>query len=98
LRGVRYGEFDHVVWVTMKKNGPVLANVMLDGILPENLKTPDTHEPVTPYDRKPTHPVKGFVYVDGFAAGGATLSFYMRQGENRALSATRSSRATAHLS
>jgi hypothetical protein len=84
LRGVRYGEFDHIVWVTMKKNGPVLANVMLDGILPENLKTPDTHEPVTPYDRKPTHPVKGFVYVDGFAAGGATIGFHMKQDGKKA--------------
>jgi predicted phosphodiesterase len=78
LRGVRYGEFDHIVWVTMKKNGPVLANVMLDGILPENLTVPDTIEPVKEYDRKPTHPVKGFVYVDGFAAGGATVAFYAK--------------------
>ena len=35
MRGVRYGEFDHIVWVTMKKTGPVLANMMLDGIYPE---------------------------------------------------------------
>jgi predicted phosphodiesterase len=79
LRGVRYGEFDHIVWVTMKKTGPVLANVMLDGILPENLVTPETVEPVKEFDRKPTHPVKGFVYVDGFAAGRATIAFYQKQ-------------------
>jgi len=37
LRGVPHGEFDHLVWVTMTKNGPVLANLLLDGIVPENL-------------------------------------------------------------
>jgi 3',5'-cyclic AMP phosphodiesterase CpdA len=37
LRGPRHGEFDHFVWVTMKKDGPVVANVLLDGILPDNL-------------------------------------------------------------
>ncbi len=42
LRGVEYGEFDHVAWVTMKKDAPLIANVMLDGILPANLKVPDT--------------------------------------------------------
>jgi len=76
LRGVRYGEFDHIVWVTMKKTGPVLANIMLDGVLPENLMIPDTVEPVTPLDRKATHPVRGWVYVDGVPAGGATISFH----------------------
>lgn len=80
LRGVRYGEFDHIVWVTMKKSGPVLANIMLDGVLPENLSMPDTSEPVTPLDRKATHPVKGWVYIDGVAAGGATISFYTQAG------------------
>lgn len=76
LRGVRYGEFDHLVWVTMKKSGPVLANLMLDGIYPEDLRIPETNEPVTQIDRKPTHPAKGFVYFDGIPAAGATISFY----------------------
>jgi Calcineurin-like phosphoesterase len=83
LRGVRYGEFDHIVWVTMKKTGPVLANVMLDGILPENLTVPETHEPVREFDRKPTHPVRGWVFVDGAAAGGATVSFYLPAAEGK---------------
>lgn len=78
LRGVKYGEFDHLVWVTMKKAGPVLANLMLDGILPEDLTLPAVTEPVTPPDRKPTHPVKGWAYVDGVAASGATVAFHVR--------------------
>jgi hypothetical protein len=37
LRGPSLGEFDHIVWVTMKQDGPVLANLLLDGILSENI-------------------------------------------------------------
>lgn len=41
LRGVTYGEFDHVVWVTMTENGPVIANLLLDGVLGKAIETPD---------------------------------------------------------
>ncbi|MDA0834944.1 MAG: metallophosphoesterase [Planctomycetota bacterium] len=37
LRGKDVGEFDHVVWVTIKDKGPVLANLMLDGIEPKDI-------------------------------------------------------------
>ena len=40
LRGLPFGEFDHLVWVTMKKDGPVLANLMMDGIFGEDLSEP----------------------------------------------------------
>ena len=33
LRGKPYGEFDHVVWLTMEKDGPRIANLLLDGVL-----------------------------------------------------------------
>ncbi len=39
LRGKAYGEFDHVVWVTMTEEGPILANLFLDGIWDENVVT-----------------------------------------------------------
>jgi hypothetical protein len=77
LRGVRYGEFDHIVWVTMKNDGPVLANVMLDGVYPENLSIPETVEPVVQYNRRPCHPVKGTVYIDGVPAVNATVVFHL---------------------
>ena len=38
LRGVDYGEFDHFVWVTMTEDGPVIANLLLDGILPKDFE------------------------------------------------------------
>ncbi|MBX7258429.1 MAG: metallophosphoesterase [Candidatus Hydrogenedentes bacterium] len=38
LRGLQEGEFDHIVWVTMTKKGPRIANLLLEGILDEDLK------------------------------------------------------------
>ena len=39
LRGLRYGEFDQVAWVTMTAQGPRVANLLLEGIHDENLVT-----------------------------------------------------------
>ena len=33
LRGVPYGEFDHVTWLTMEKDGPHIAHLLLDGVV-----------------------------------------------------------------
>lgn len=38
LRGPRFGEFDHVMWVTMSDEGPILANLMLEGIWSEDIR------------------------------------------------------------
>jgi Icc-related predicted phosphoesterase len=77
LRGVDYGEFDHIAWVTVKKDGPpLIANVLLEGILPADLKLPDTEEKGFPVKRKPTHPVEGKVTLDGQAVSGATVVFH----------------------
>jgi hypothetical protein len=78
LRGLAYGEFDHIAWVTMNKGAPVVANVMLDGILPENLKRTITDEEgVIVYNRKPTHPVAGKVLLDGVPLPGAQVAFHL---------------------
>lgn len=42
LRGPRLGEFDHVVWVTMTEEGPVLANLLFEGIWDENVVTSES--------------------------------------------------------
>lgn len=39
MRGPAFGEFDHAVWVTLTTNGPVLANLMLDGIRSDDIYT-----------------------------------------------------------
>ncbi len=78
LRGVKYGEFDQIAWITMKPDGPVIANVLLDGIYPEDMQLPDTDEKPVEQRRKPepTHPLRGTVTFDGKPAAGATVRFY----------------------
>ena len=41
LRGTAFGEFDHVAWVTMRDDGPRIANVLLDGIYDEDVSNPE---------------------------------------------------------
>ncbi len=38
MRGKEFGEFDQFAWVTMTDNGPVIANVLLDGVVELDLK------------------------------------------------------------
>jgi hypothetical protein len=76
MRGVEYGEFDHLVWVTMKKDGPVLANLLLDGVLRDDLKPIETAEDAYPIlYRKPTHPVDCRVVYRGKPLAGAYVVF-----------------------
>ena len=42
LRGPQFGEFDHVVWVTMTAEGPIIANLQLEGVWDENVMTSET--------------------------------------------------------
>lgn len=82
LRGVKYGEFDHLVWVTMKKDGPVIANLMLDGIYPESLKQSVTAEEGVPTgSRKAVHPVKGQVHFEGTPTPDAQVLFFLIDGK-----------------
>jgi hypothetical protein len=39
LRGTGFGEFDHVAWITMTDEGPIIANLLLEGIWDENVST-----------------------------------------------------------
>ena len=41
LRGVEFGEFDHITWVTMREEGPSVAHVELSGIHGKELVTDD---------------------------------------------------------
>lgn len=41
LAGPIFGQFDHVLWVTMTDEGPVMANLMLDGIFDKDFQKDD---------------------------------------------------------
>jgi hypothetical protein len=79
MRGVAYGEFDHFVWVTMKKDGPpILANILLDGVLPENL-TPNVSDEkgVSEKNRKEVFAARGKVTFKGEAVPNAQVSLHL---------------------
>ncbi|MCZ2340596.1 MAG: metallophosphoesterase [Bacteroidales bacterium] len=78
MRGVEYGEFDQVAWVTVKKGAPVIANIVLDGVLPESLETIPSDEPGRPVRASPVplHPATATVTFQGKPAPGATVLFF----------------------
>jgi hypothetical protein len=39
VRGKEVGEFDHITWVTMKRDGPVVVNLKLDGLVADDVVT-----------------------------------------------------------
>jgi hypothetical protein len=41
LRGPAFGQFDEIAWVSMTEEGPRVANLLLDGILDKDLRTPE---------------------------------------------------------
>jgi hypothetical protein len=43
LRGVEFGEFEHVTWVTMKEDGPVVAHLEIDHIHDKNVVTESSY-------------------------------------------------------
>ena len=45
MRGVRFGEFDHFSWVTMREPEPVISHVLLGSVHTENLAPIKTFEP-----------------------------------------------------
>jgi predicted phosphodiesterase len=53
LRGKKYGEFDHFLWVTMTPNGPTYANLMLDGIDNKSIQTAEDLKRKTLFDTNP---------------------------------------------
>jgi hypothetical protein len=82
LRGLPYGEFDHITWVTMKKDGPLLANILLDGIYPEDLNRTITDEGAyVRTNTKPLHAVRGTVLFEGCAVPGARVIFHLADGK-----------------
>jgi hypothetical protein len=87
LRGPEYGEFDHFMQVTMKKTDktdePLLAVVPLTGLLPANLKMPESDEQGRPVKKKPTHPIDGKLLLDGKPLSGATVAFHAYNEETK---------------
>ena len=86
MRGPEYGEFDHIAWVTMTKEGPVIANLMLDGIWPDNLRPPvSAEEGIVTFDRKAPQPAKGKLFLGGEPMAGAWITLYRHDAAKKAV-------------
>ncbi|MEI6277594.1 MAG: hypothetical protein WCP08_16470, partial [Prolixibacteraceae bacterium] len=53
LRGKKYGEFDHFLWVTMTPNGPDYANLLLDGVEDKSIQTAENLARVESFKSNP---------------------------------------------
>ncbi|HQR08519.1 MAG TPA: metallophosphoesterase [Gemmatales bacterium] len=79
MRGLQYGEFDQIAWVTMKKDTMVMANVMLNGILPEDLSVVESvaeEKGVIAKDRRELVAASGKVLLNGQPVENAEVVFY----------------------
>jgi 5-hydroxyisourate hydrolase-like protein (transthyretin family) len=76
VRGVAYGEFDQVAWITMKKSTPIITNILLDGVLPDDLKVPESDEKGVNRKILQTHPAAGRVTIGGQPHVGATVALH----------------------
>jgi hypothetical protein len=84
MRGLPYGEVDQIAWVTMKKDGPIIANVLLDGIYSDELKKPLAEEAgILEVNRKPCFPTNGEVVLDGCPLAGCRVVFFYLDPETK---------------
>ena len=62
--------------VNVRDNGPEFVNVDLGGVLPANLKLPDSTEKGVIRKQKATFPVNGKVTLNGKPLAGATVALH----------------------
>ena len=84
LRGNQYGEFDHVTWLTMEKEGPHVVNLRLDGILRPDVVTEESIDRLTTFVRNTTVEVAPILIDDanGFTEGELKLRLINEFGEH----------------
>jgi hypothetical protein len=77
MRGIEYGEFDQIAWVTMKKDGPVIAQVALEGILKDDLTKiePSEENGSKPLSTEGLNEVVGSVTMNGKPVTGLQVQF-----------------------
>jgi 5-hydroxyisourate hydrolase-like protein (transthyretin family) len=75
LRGPEYGEFDQVAKITMTKDGPVMANLLLNGILKDDLQPFPSEETGGEVAREALPTVTGIVTLNGKPASGLLVKF-----------------------
>lgn len=65
LRGPKLGEFDHMMWVTMTDQGPIMANLDLQGIWTEDVVTAETKSLIEKYSAQAPFEMEPVYYEEG---------------------------------
>ena len=74
LRGAALGEFDHVAWITMTDQGPLIANIELSGIWDENVVLKSTQDYIKMVSKKtPVSISPIYLDVPQFSQGEVTI-------------------------
>ena len=83
LRGNNYGEFDHVMWLTMERSGPHVVNLRLDGVLPPDIVTEESATRFGDFLDKCTVEIAPILLPteDGFSEGDVHLKLENEFGE-----------------
>jgi len=86
LRGEAYGEFDHVVWVTMEPDGPRIANIRLDGVLAADVVTEESIQEFREFLNDTQLTVKPILIQQGSEIQSATIEVQVTNGFDDAIS------------
>jgi hypothetical protein len=77
MRGTIFGEFDHVAWVTMTDEGPRIANLLLEGIEDEDVRTVESTKHVEQLVRDLRVELKNaYVETETYAGGPTTFEVH----------------------
>ena len=87
LRGVFLGEFDHVTLVTVPSDGnPVYANLMLSGILDDQIVDEAIHAVAEAFTHRPPVKIEPF-FIEGETFSGCTTKIVLQNVHTQPLSA-----------
>jgi hypothetical protein len=86
LSGPEFGNFDHVVWITMGAEGPKIANLALDGIHAKDVHTVEKREHLAALFGGSGASV-GPIFATGDAFGGAKTTLHLANGADAPMTA-----------
>jgi hypothetical protein len=76
MRGLEYGEFDQIAWVTMNTDKPVIAQLALNGVMKDDLTAIETDEDGSQFQKvEGLADVVGTVTLNGKPAAGLQVLF-----------------------
>ena len=76
MRGIEYGEFDQMAWVTMKKKEPMMVNLLLNGVVKDDLRPFETEETGAENSREALPAVAGVVTRGAKPVESAKVTFW----------------------